>query len=556
MRRFMQFFLTRFLGKRVGVRPMVTHSHRLATHVFFVLLFFLSPGFLRLGYGQSAFPTLPDGTTNCNGMRAAVFQRDPAQSVSLWIRIVIWDPDNDGNHEHFKLRKDEGAGYKYISSGDPSSSFLNSVKTATYSEVTGSPGWRYATVEVKDPFPKGISHELINTRNVFHLGVAYGASSPSTFTYLTQTTNLPTTINLKYRLDGMDKPVVAGGVNICRGDDLTLSAAIDLEDRFQYSWLPGTGVQKPIDSSVVTIKGIVVNTTFTVTRSGMCDIKPTVQVTVTVDAPIHPVLQSPVDFQCGNGQVQFTASDVTNATEVKWFLHRDGEADGFFTEVGTDVVAGGGPVTRGINLKYEKVGGAAEGEPVRHIVRAIASKNNCRGVVDREITVYPSVATPDIKVSPLGADQCAPLVADISNMTSHLNEKGMRYYWSITEMDGSASPPVVGTSLYDKFRHTFQWFGVGVRQFKVKLVLKDKSEKCSAESEKDFNVNPGITADFTLSAESCSPTNVELTDVSVGHVATREWIYRRGTTVTENWGGGGRLFRRIISQWMRMLRAR
>lgn len=514
--------------------------------VFFFL--FSSHSFAQV---TADFPPLRQGLDEgaCNGNRSVIIRRDPAQTESLWVRVVLWDPYKE-NERGFELYRNEGSGFKRISPADGARGFRDSVRSPgvlttpfAYFSVPGSAKWRYRDIEITDPFPKDVIYELVNSENVFFVGVAYSATRPTTFTYTEGLADLPSILPLRYYdVLGQEQPFTGGAIKICKGDDLTVSARIGLEDRFHYSWTPGVGVMPPIDSSTVTILGILDDTDYTVTRRGMCDMSVSASFRVEVQERIEPVLSSSAANQCGPGQVIFTADDLGVATEVRWYFHQDGAGEGYFDFLYADPVTAGVPVARGIDVMYKKViggnpNGDPGGEPVTHIVRAIASDGNCPGVIDKEFTVYPGLPAPVIDVAnPTNTTQCSPYVVTLDNTATGL-PKGTQWFWEVYRIDGGVPVPYA-SSQEDRPRQEFKWNGVGVKQFRVDLLLKDKSGNCSAAGTRTLDVKPGIAAYFTadlVPRTGCSPVDITLTDVSEGAVHTRTWTYTSASS-SYNWG--------------------
>lgn len=489
---------------------------------------------VEAGAQAVTYPPLADGVTECNGSRIVRFQRDPAQSAKMWVRVIVWKGTDLDVHNYFQLLRNNGAGFVRLEPGDEAILFENQLRGA-YTEIAANPKWKEILIELPATFPKGVDFELVNKRNVFHFGVAYSDTPPTSFDYLTNSAPLPRVVEIRYESGGAFVPVVSKQVNVCRGGKIKFYTGLGPDDIFEYAWSPGSGIVPPLDSSVVEIRNIIANTTYVVTRKGICDFQDNEEVSVKVDEPIKPTL-SAVEHRCGGGDVFLSATDLDHATEVTWQWHKDGAPDGLYVDLATAPVVGN-VANYNANLPYERVGSHTYGDPVHHTVQLLARNGNCVARVARQVTIYPDVPLPVIsKYQPLPGD-CSPVVCRFSAANKNDFPKDTKYTWEFFEQDGATNLSL-GVRRDEQAPFRFEWEGPGVRKFKVHLTIKDKSEKCSKVSEEVIAVKPRIQAGFTVEmdpAGGCSPVNITLKSTSVGQVSTYEWRYINGAR-DELWG--------------------
>ncbi|PID90839.1 MAG: hypothetical protein CSA97_00795, partial [Bacteroidetes bacterium] len=418
---------------------------------------------------EGNFPDLADGLTKCNGQRQV--QGEFHQMVyeggerHVWLRFVLWVKNETLGLGGFKIRKLEVD--KWVD--DPLLftnilSKLNAQVPSNFdplpSSVPNSGGWRYFDIELNEDIgdiEAGAQYQIINTGNVFHVGVLRKPKAdPSAplpgdmFVWRGHTAkgynfaddyqaDIPTSmmLNLEENLDiGRERLPDIGydpsnppatpkdPLQICKNDTIQLSAYIEnrkISDWFTYEWKPSQGLaQAGMDSCTATYEGITQPMTVEVSRLGVCDIKSSSRVKVELSEPLQPVLVSSVPpYYCGphDGKVnpapappnpapvEFRVKGIGEATHVVFLVQTDG--DGEFVEQASVPKAsftnGGKEASWDFPIEYTSLKPGLSpphkrGDPVTHRLRILARNGMCRAAVTVPIVVQEAVKEPVVEL--------------------------------------------------------------------------------------------------------------------------------------------------------------
>ncbi len=431
------------------------------------------------------FPALADGVfvssqgkDDCNGQRQVTGRfRDMINPTGggeyhVWLRVVLWAGSESQGLGGFKIRKFDPATAKFI---DISSNLqallgneLNKQSPIKFVPVPASvphgANWVYLDVKlntVKDRLEANATYQLINTGNVFHVGVLRQNSSTFTPSVTTQFRwdghdaqgyrfdndnqgALPKEVLINLEEDDSKgrpglKDLVglhSGKVNLCRNDEVQFSAYLTgagaTGDWFTYEWQPSQGLSAAVDSCYVTYKDLTDDFELRVKRLGMCDLREDAKVQVKVVEPMRPVVITPIETPyCGERNVQFKVGGVNGAKKVTFELEREGEGTYGVKNEQTNPISTGEFVSGSFTLPYKDFRASGTplhilGEPVKHSLRITAVNEGCAGKIRVPLEVQEAMAG-------YGA---APLIELIEGVPIPGDENGPKSY------ETTPTPPI------------------------------------------------------------------------------------------------------------------
>ena len=163
-----------------------------------------------------------------------------------------------------------------------------------------------------------VAYRLINTANVFHLGVLNGeGANDALYGYFSDFRKVEVGVQVK---DQHGAILSGGQIPICRGDNVELDASVGLQYA-RYTWTPPKYL-----SSTTTPKVKVINpkvsTKYEVTVTGYCDFTPKANISIEV-SPIIKAEISGVSVLCGTGEVPIELSELGGASKLNLLLMKE-----------------------------------------------------------------------------------------------------------------------------------------------------------------------------------------------------------------------------------------
>ncbi len=559
-----------------------------------VLLISLLQGGHLYAQTPKAWPNVTNVATDCNGVRMATLTR--SSTGRTYIRMAVWNSGVSTTNS-FVVERQNGSKWEDVASvGDNAQqlqNYLNSYAlhydnsgvsewqllvgnlggsqppaTTPPSLPTGPGATRY-TLDVTTWLNPGTQYRIRNKQAVFHLGVAYGTTPPTNFTFNSDQSIIPAggKLTVKY-LDATGTwtaiPLVGTmpTLTICSRGKLKISASDNPnEDFFNYSWTPASNVEGPNGTGnnvgTVTLKDLMNGKLFSVVRKGTCGVKLAADFQVNVVPPLEPILDkgSSDERICGSKAYPITVRKVVGATKIEWAVKEDGHPS-YQDQVGSLDPVTPPPTTTNpdvllptnINFNYvshKTPPATADGGAVEHELRVVVSNAQCFVEKTLKVKVYPGVVKPDVVSTPAaplpGATAgCSPLEISYKDNRENQQPKGAKYLWTF---GGSNSFPVVTSNITTP---TVTAINTTATQqaYHSRLIVSDKTGTCKDSVHSydiaanpptpfklhDYNpvdVKPQLTPVFNIESVPdgfCTPKKLTLTDVTA-NANSRLWRY-------------------------------
>lgn len=377
-----------------------------------------------------------DGTSTCSGTRFIGFDGNKVGNKKLRFRVYVWQGDANwasvvDGAQYFKLY-DVTGGARTLKNGN----FVTKLNTRTsYKPVVGTK-WLYLEVEVEQGyFQAGNNYELVNTRNVFHIGyhdvtTNNAATNDATTQFEMQqdlkgfeTSSLQkVTYRYQARLASGWKTLAGNSLEICASDSVLVNVNVldnsgnpIPNDRFTYTWIGdgGVGIRTP-DSLESYVYKVSTGATLQVSRGGMCDIEAKGdKLTLKAVDGLVPTLQGN-GYLCDENDKLGLHLLGAKGAEVSWSVRYPGTAVGSYQDYSTEVP------TKTVNTDDERYDiplkyGTGSVGTISYEVRAVAKVGACELASVKEVKMYPQFNKPSIKLEPeangldLKKPVCSPL---------------------------------------------------------------------------------------------------------------------------------------------------
>lgn len=370
--------------------------------------------------------------------------------------------------------------------------------------------YRYARIEVDD-IDANTAYTLVNTKNVFHLGVINGAgigvtseNADAFYGYFSDFSKVEAT--------GFVGGIVENSKRICKGQTTTLVASggtnfhwyrLDDEEKVVFpSYLDDSLVANP--NTLPTLPVFIHR--FNVVVSGACDLTDTAQVTVKVGELICPGIKVDKDFVCGP-DAEFIFEDTTQKAKVlRWYIKEEGSSipdPGVLQKVYNN--------NKEFRLTVSNNDNAIKNYDVTRI--AIDATQRC--MHEQKITV----GLCDIKYSAsrtlADINGCHPLTVNFKSTYNSGYNGGVTYEWDFG--DGATSSEANPTHIYENYTDA------PVRYEPKLTVINDQG--CSHDTlVLKFTVQPYIHANFAIDTSAgCSVFTQMVENNSKGGIASYIW---------------------------------
>jgi PKD repeat protein len=385
--------------------------------------------------------------------------------------------------------------------------YLNGVKinmeAATGKTWTQLPGTDWWFMQVLDwntsKFPslkQGQGNILTNKGDLFHLGVFYGASSGGcNYGFFSDFNEL--------KIDANVAGVEAGETKVCFGTPIQLYA----KGGTTYKWTPA---QYLSDSSVfnpianIPVQGV---KQYQVEVSGACNMKEVKTINLQILPPVKANFSVDKITGCSPLAVNFTNTSL-NAAELRWSF-------GDTKDTVSNKFKAPGLVEKFSHLYVNNTDTA-----VTYTIQLIVkSESGCGDVIEKKVTVYPSVEAKMGRIDPTPA-YCTPRSLTFENLSppTALPASDITYIWDFG--DGGSINTANAT-----VKHDFSVLDKAKQRYDVSLTMINKFG-CKSVATDTIDVYGKVDAFFSLDKTSGCPDPIfsaVLTDGSIGAITKRTW---------------------------------
>ncbi len=392
---------------------------------------------------------------------------------------------NNYNNERFfmNILVRKGAEDGFILNGDPTL-----IPAAAFHEVPGTDDWLAAEFEFNETvIPSRQASLIVNTEDVFHLGIINGGPSSGTmYGYFSDFNELS--------VNAVISGTTQDYIQACYGLPFRLFAS----GGTKYRWEPHTYLDDPFTAMprVTPLSSQM----YTVTVSGACNMTDVAIITVDVSTPVDANFTFDQGSICAPGELELN-NHSTGGTNFRWYV------DNTLIETTSQ--------PDNITYTFENNTDA----PVDHTISLVVRNDDyCSDQMHRTITVYPAINA-EFQASP--AEGCDPLPVDFTNTSS--GNTGT-WYWDFgdgtSSSSGNPSHTFVNRTWDNDTTYMVSLTAISPYQCRDTFILP-------------VTVKPYLEAGFTFGQPAgCAPMTVVLEDTSVG-ADSYLWEFGDGNTSTE-----------------------
>ena len=389
------------------------------------------------------------------------------------------------NNERFfmNILVRKGAEDGFILNGDP-----GLIPAVAFHEVPGTDDWLAAEFEFHHTvIPSRQASLIVNTKDVFHLGIINGGPTSGTmYGYFSDFNELS--------VNAVISGTTQDYIQACYGLPFRLFAT----GGTRYRWEPHIYLDDPFTAMPLVTP--LSSQMYTVTVSGACNMTDVATITVDVSTPVDANFTFDQGSICAPGEL-LLHNHSTGGADFRWYVDNSLIAT---TSQPDD-----------ITHTFENNTDA----PVEHTISLVVRNNDfCSDQMHRTITVYPAINA-DFDASPV--EGCDPLPVSFTNTSS--GNTGT-WYWDFGDGTSSASehPSHIFLNRTSPDDTTYMVSLTAISPF-----------QCRDTFVGPVRVNPYLEAGFTLDRPSgCAPMTVVPEDTSVG-ADSYLWEFGDGNTSTE-----------------------
>lgn len=356
---------------------------------------------------------------------------------------------------------------------------------ADWSEIPGDDDWLATKLTLTNSVPVEQQSLLVNTKDIFHMGVINGgASSGCRFGYFSDYNEV--------QVDAITTNTGTGNIRTCYGDPVQLEAYGGTD----YVWTPDLYLDDNRSPNPLAYPRETME--YTVSVSGACDIVATADVTVEVAPQIDAKFFLDETQSCSPFEISIDNQSIGATDSHKWSF---GDGTGFFNDA-----------TPIVTHTYINNSDTAQ---IRKILLVVTNLESCRDTIDRDIIVYPN---PVANMSPSVTEACAPVTIGFGNTSTTAND----FEWDFG--DGASSPDSLP-------QHTYINTTGNDIIFTVTMIAENEF-LCVDTTIRNVLIHPSVNAAFTVNpVEDCAPYTADFTNISTG-ADSYEWDFGDGTTST------------------------
>ncbi|WP_320053996.1 PKD domain-containing protein [uncultured Acetobacteroides sp.] len=385
--------------------------------------------------------------------------------------------------------------------------YLNGVKVnmeaaagKTWTQLPGTDWWFMQVLDWNTgKFPslkQGQGNILTNKGDLFHLGVFYGASSGGcNYGFFSDFNEL--------KIDANVAGVEAGETKVCFGAPIQLYA----KGGTTYKWTPVDYLSDPaVFNPIANIpfQGV---KQYQVEVSGACNMKEVKTINLQILPPVKANFSVDNITGCSPLTVNFTNTSL-NAAELRWSF-------GDTKDTVSNMFKATGLVEKFSHLYVNNTD-----TPITYTVQLIVkSESGCGDVIEKQITVYPSVEAKMNRIDPTPS-YCSPRSLTFENVSppTALPASDITYIWDFGDGGSvNTSDPTV--------KHDFSALNKDKLRYDVSLTMINKFG-CKSIAKDTIDVYGKVDASFSLDKISGCPDptfNAVLTDGSTGPIKKRTW---------------------------------
>lgn len=511
-------------GKTISI-PIPTSSPVLTIKADHPIYVFHLSGFTytSTSYTQFAGAIIPT-ISYCTGSSKVSFNRTKASPYGFRLNILV--------------RKNAWNGFTLLDkdSIDRTSLIVGLNSSGSYNPLgVSSPysDWYYASFDANS-LTSGIddAYMLINSKDVFHLGVLNGYGEKDAFYGYFSDFNA---------FDPSSYVVGTGsaGTKECYGNDVQLYAS----GGTVYSWSPSDFLDNP-QSDMPIAKDVTYSVDYKVTISGACGFTADRFVKMLVSDYISPAFSPDKFSACATkalpadtAKAAFTFTDESTGDYYrKWFYRSWNKVTNTMNpwvefKSGNDADADPAKV---VSFNFPNT----TSDTIRYYIMLEVADNQeiCFKTVINSVVVYPYInLSPSFTVT--DPNHCQPLLVNFQ--TNPTGNYGSAYYhWDFGDGGSSASPTP---------SHTYSNFATSSKTFTASATLTDQWNYCSVTKTVDVDVQPYLDASFVIDdVDGCSPFSTGVVNDSKGGITQYDWD-KNGDGVYENSGGSDWTYSRTNS---------
>ncbi len=372
-----------------------------------------------------------------------------------------------------------GAEGNFELNGDPTL-----VTAADFNPVVGNDDWLAAEFEFNAAtIPVGAASRIINTEDVFHLGIINGgATNGVLYGYFSDFNEM----EVDATIGGSDSYMLLG----CSGSDFLIIG----EGGTHYEWTPPDYLDNPFSRTPIATPPHSMQ--YKLVASGACDLVDSAFVSVNLIPPVVSLFDVSNVTGCSPLEVQIDNYSI-GVVNYSW-RYGDGATSTYSGQTLTHTYTND------------------TDEPIVYDLELVGRNLFCRDTLRTSITVFPEI---EAEILNSDTSACAPITIDFE-----VDSDGADfYYWDFG--DGS-------TSTQREPTHTFHNYSESDTIFTV--ILEASSEYgCISTDTIEVHLNPYIEVGFDFDPpEHCNPYEIEIVNTSYG-ATTNIWNFDDGTGDTE-----------------------
>ena len=369
----------------------------------------------------------------------------------------------------------------------------------TWTQLPGTDWWFIQVLDwTRAKFPSVVDNGgniLINKGDLFHLGVFYGGGSNGcNYGYFSDFNEL--------KISGQVAGIDVGETKVCFGTPVQMYAT----GGTTYKWTPAEYLSDPTIYNPTANIPVVGVKKYQVEVSGACNMKATVDINLQILPPVEAGFSVDNITGCSPLTVKFKNTSL-NAAELRWKF-----GDG--TDTISNKFSPPGLVDEFSHV-YVNNSDTARTFTIQLIVK---SEAGCGDMIEKKITVYPSVNAVMNRIDPT-PQYCSPRTVGFENVSppTSLLPADITYIWDFGD----------GTSLNTKDKNVSHSFSTNdpKKVYDVTLTMLNKFGCKSIDSD-TISVYGAVDAFFAVDKTSGCPNpkfEVNVTDGSRGAIVKKNW---------------------------------
>lgn len=476
--------------------------------------------------GGAILPALPE-EGQCVGSKATVFSV-PYNAYKLAISILAWDQVKTfpvgststtlpGAIGAFEVQVLDGGSFKPVSSvggegrAQQFQDRLNNPGEYIHVDGTGSvlDKWAYRRFDLgANYFTAGKVYRVVNTNNVFHLGITNGeAATNGLYGYFSDYSLITAQLLLRKEIGNTMVPIPGKMIPVCHGQETKLDLGLDasFKARWESTQYFEPGFDETSMSPVVKPEN---DWTYKVKVWGLCDNVIEDEISLVVSSGINFGLGLS-DKRCGAGIENLTITGIETARHLVVKQAVDGGPEAPLNvfrdpSTGKEVnyrpwdMTEPNPLRLSIPVNVEPYpAGPQYGEPRKYEFKVTAS-NGCEQSKTVSMLVYPEMVAPVVEATPNPDPLCGDGEVNLKLTNASAYPTGSSFQWALSD----------GTTPAGEGPHTVQLTNTGHQKqlAQQRVLVEDRHRVCRAAATVEQAVLPRVQGEIQLSPlEYCAP---------------------------------------------------